>query len=82
MRISELFVDGFGHFHDYTVGPLTSRLVIFYGRNEAGKSTLLEFIRTILFGFPTRNRDGHFHPINGGRHGGRLTVVDEESLKD
>ncbi|MCH9009792.1 MAG: AAA family ATPase, partial [Chloroflexi bacterium] len=77
MRISELFVDGFGHFHDYAVGPLTSRLVIFYGRNEAGKSTLLEFIRTVLFGFPTRNRDSHFHPINGGRHGGRLTVVDD-----
>ena len=77
MRISELFVDGFGHFHNYTVGPLRSPLVIFYGRNEAGKSTLLAFIRTILFGFPARNRQQYFPPMNGGRHGGRLTVLDD-----
>ena len=77
MRISELFVDGFGHFHNYNVGPLESPLVILHGRNEAGKSTLLAFIRTILFGFPARNRQLHYPPLSGGNHGGRLTVLDD-----
>ena len=78
MRLNELHVDGFGHFRDHVVGPLDSRVTVLHGPNEAGKSTLLAFIRTILFGFPARGRDDHYPALAGGRHGGRITLVDDD----
>ena len=76
MRIERIHIDGFGHFADKTFGPFNSQVTIFEGANEAGKSTLLAFIRTILYGFPTRNRDEHYPPMRGGKHGGRIVVAD------
>ena len=78
MRLNELHVDGFGHFRDHVVGPLDSNVTVLHGPNEAGKSTLLAFIRTILFGFPLRRRDDHYPPLAGGRHGGRITLIDDD----
>ena len=44
--------------------------------NEAGKSTLLEFIRRILFGFPARRvGTNEYPPLVGGRHGGRIAIA-------
>lgn len=77
MRLSELHIDGFGHFHDVSIGPFDSRVVMLYGPNEAGKTTLLEFMRTVLFGFPARNRDQHYPALAGGRHGGRMVVFND-----
>ena len=59
-----------------------NRVTVFYGPNEAGKSTLLAFIRTILFGFPSRNRDAHYPPLAGGRHGGRIHLVTDGLVTD
>ena len=80
MRLNELHVEGFGHFRDHVVGPLDSAVTVLHGPNEAGKSTLLAFIRTILFGFPLRGRDDHYPPLAGGRHGGRITLVDDDGV--
>jgi uncharacterized protein YhaN len=77
MKIRELYIDGFGHFHDRHLGPFLSPIVVLYGPNEAGKTTLLAFIRTILFGFPARNRDKYYPPLAGGGHGGRIAVIDD-----
>ena len=77
MRIESLYIDGFGHFTQRTFGPFGSSVTIFDGENEAGKSTLLAFIRTVLYGFPSRGRDEHYPPIRGGRHGGHIVVTDE-----
>ena len=52
MRLEELYLDGFGRFHEQTIGPLSQHITVIYGPNEAGKSTLLAFIRALLFGFP------------------------------
>ena len=78
MKLNELRVEGFGHFRDHVVGPLNSNVTVLHGPNEAGKSTLLAFIRTILFGFPSRGRDDYYPPLAGGRHGGRITLVDDD----
>ena len=79
MRIEELYLDGFGHFYQRSPGPLLGAMTVFYGPNEAGKSTLLAFIRAILFGFPPRyNR--HYPPQKGGRHGGRITLSDSSGI--
>lgn len=75
MRIERIGIDGFGHFAGAEVGPLDGRLSVIAGANEAGKSTLLAFIRTVLFGFPAQRSDRHYPPLAGGRHGGRLRVT-------
>ena len=76
MRIEELYLDGFGHFHQRTIGPVGRPVTVFYGPNEAGKSTLLSFIRVVLFGFPPRF-NSHYPPLAGGRHGGRIALSDD-----
>ena len=70
MRIDEIAVDGFGLLRDRRLEPAPG-LTLIRGENEAGKSTLLAFIRAILFGFETRA-----HPaLAGGRRGGWLSVT-------
>lgn len=76
MKISGLYIDGFGIFHDLSISGLDQDLILFYGHNEAGKSTLLGFIRSVLFGFPRANsRDPAYPPVAGGVHGGRIDFV-------
>lgn len=73
MRISGWSIDGFGVFQNYEVRDLPAGLTVFHGANEAGKSTLLAFLRAMLFGFPDRRAaQSRYAPVNGGRHGGRL----------
>ena len=76
MRIDEIAVDGFGLIRDRRLAPAPG-LTLIRGENEAGKSTLLAFIRSILFGFET-NR----HPaLSGGRRGGWLTVTSADGRR-
>jgi uncharacterized protein YhaN len=75
MKIDSLHIDGFGIWNDTTWGPLTPGLNIFHGPNEAGKSTLMAFIRSILFGLDRRGHARRYEPLNGGTHGGWLDVV-------
>lgn len=74
MRIDGWSIDGYGTFSQFEHRGLSDNLTVFLGPNEAGKSTLLGFIRSILFGFPSRNQDFRYDPLYGGRHGGRLFV--------
>ncbi|HUZ00846.1 MAG TPA: AAA family ATPase, partial [Thermomicrobiaceae bacterium] len=75
MRISGWDIDGFGIFQDYAVRGIPPGLSVFLGPNEAGKTTLLAFIRQMLFGFPDeRGRERRYPPPSGGPQGGRLFV--------
>ena len=76
MRINKLHIDGFGVYHDYSK-KMDSPLTVFYGPNEAGKSTLLAFIRTVLYGFPLSNAKQWYPPQSGGEHGGRLVIAND-----
>ncbi len=78
MKLAEIYLDGFGHFHQQAFNLEDAPVTVFLGPNEAGKSTLLAFIRTILFGFPTRGRDEYYPPMNGGRHGGRISLSTDD----
>jgi uncharacterized protein YhaN len=75
MRIEEFHIDGFGRFENLRVTGLGPGLSVVLGRNEAGKSTLLAFLRAVLFGLPNRKQAEHYPPLNGGRHGGRIVLV-------
>ncbi len=75
MRIREIRIDGFGRFSGQDFGPFERPVTIFHGPNEAGKSTLLEFVRRVLFGFPRRNARTNAYPaISGGSYGGLVTL--------
>ncbi|KQX46953.1 MULTISPECIES: AAA family ATPase [unclassified Paenibacillus] len=78
MRIVSMQVQGFGSLRERQLDT-DSPLVLFYGANEAGKSTLMGFVRAVLFGFPTRqSRLERYEPLGGGAHGGALTLLDEQ----
>ncbi|MDE2999687.1 MAG: AAA family ATPase [Gemmatimonadota bacterium] len=79
MRIREIRIDGFGQFADKRFGALGRPLTVFSGPNEAGKSTLLEFVRRVLFGFPRKSGRVNAYPaLAGGNYGGRITVEDAD----
>ncbi|OAS14311.1 AAA family ATPase [Paenibacillus oryzisoli] len=81
MRIVAIQVDGFGSLRNRQL-QTDSALTVFYGANEAGKSTLMGFVRAVLFGFPTRtNRAERYEPMGGGAHGGALTLLDEQGQR-
>ena len=75
MKIRDIRIDGFGQFADKQFGPLDRPMTVFYGPNEAGKSTLLEFVRRVLFGFPRRSGKVNTYPaMAGGSYGGHIIV--------
>ena len=77
MRIKSIEIDGFGVWNGLTLEDLTSGTTVVYGRNEAGKTTLMQFIRAILYGFTLERRARYLPPVNGGKPGGRLQVANE-----
>jgi uncharacterized protein YhaN len=75
MRIESIHVDGFGVWNDRSWSELDPGLNVFYGPNETGKSTLMAFIRSVLFGFDRRGSVRRYEPLNGGVHGGWLELA-------
>lgn len=64
MKIKKINISGFGKFEDRQFG-LEPGMNIFYGCNEAGKSTLQSFIRGMLYGLKggKRTKDGVLPPV-------------------
>lgn len=68
---------GYGKWVDKTF-DLSADYHVIYGENEAGKSTLMSFIHSILFGFPTRHSALlRYEPKDSSRYGGKIIVEDE-----
>jgi uncharacterized protein YhaN len=74
MKIENIHVDGFGVWNDRQWERLGPGLNVFHGPNETGKTTLMAFVRSILFGFDRRGSVRRHDPLNGGVHGGWLDV--------
>ena len=51
MRIKDIQVDGFGVWNNLKLDELPPGVTVLYGPNEAGKTTLMQFVRTVLYGF-------------------------------
>ena len=79
MHLRSFFIDQFGIFSQTRVEDLPPGLTIFLGRNEAGKSTCLEFLRAMLTGYPdARSREGRRLPQpRGGQGGGSVELITE-----
>jgi len=77
VRIAALEIEGFGVWTGLRLEGLGDGLTVFFGPNEAGKTTLLNFVRRMLYGFSARCRS-YLPPVQGGRPGGRLQLATDQ----
>ncbi|MFP4580121.1 MAG: AAA family ATPase [Candidatus Sumerlaeia bacterium] len=76
MKFTDIHIDGFGIYNDQHLDDLPPGLLIFHGPNESGKSSLLAYLRAMLFGFPKRVQNiNTYEPLRGGNHGGRCGII-------
>ncbi|HTQ39604.1 MAG TPA: AAA family ATPase [Pirellulales bacterium] len=79
MKLIDVRVDGFGVWSGLTLAELSPECTVIYGPNEAGKTTLLQFIRAVLYGFSPQ-RTARYLPclnptLSGTAAGGSLTLI-------
>ncbi|MEO0531506.1 MAG: AAA family ATPase, partial [Planctomycetota bacterium] len=82
MKLTELHVNGFGVWHDLRLRDLSPEITVLYGPNEAGKTTLMHFLRGMLYGVTPERRERYLPPRNGGRPGGSLGLLTDEGSFD
>ena len=75
MKIKDLQVDGFGVWKGLKIDSLSDDITVFCGQNEAGKTTLMQFIRSMMFGFSPDRLDKYTPPVYGGLAGGNCDIV-------
>ncbi len=89
MRITGLHLMAYGHFDgctlDFGQGPdiapdVAPGLHVVYGRNEAGKSTTLRALSSVLFGYPHQVIDGFRHDPKDIAIGIDLVAADGRAL--
>ena len=81
MLIEKLHIYGFGK-HENVEINLIDGINVFFGENEAGKSTIQQFILHILFGFPQRNAQVlRYEPKSGAKYGGRIQILDDHGAR-
>ncbi|BDR56408.1 ATP-binding protein [Xylocopilactobacillus apis] len=76
MKINKINIFGFGKWTDKSF-DVSDDFHIFYGLNEAGKTTLRAFIRGILFGFGKKTDTDKYKPRFGSSFGGELYVTQD-----
>lgn len=91
MRIQKLTISRYGHFREVELPLEGDGVQMILGPNEAGKSTLLQFVRELLFGFPQRTPYAFAattkDPVRGGaslilRDGSRVELTRRKGIKN
>lgn len=68
--LEHIKMTSFGRFANIIVGPFGSGMNVVYGPNEAGKTTLNELVKGVLFGWPAaRGETNPYRPENAERAG-------------
>ncbi|WP_191566109.1 ATP-binding protein [Metabacillus idriensis] len=79
MKILELNIYGYGQFHQRNFTLKSASIQVIYGKNEAGKSTIMSFIQSILFGFPAKIQNANrYEPKQVNTYGGALLVETDQ----
>lgn len=78
MRIKNLKINGFGKLKDKEIN-LNNGINVIYGKNEAGKSTLLKYITSMFYGL-SKNKNGgtipeveRYEPWNNEEFSGKIS---------
>ena len=83
MKIKALSIIDFGKFDDKReILEINPRVALFYGRNEAGKTTIFNLIKSLLYGFSPVKSEAH--PYSSRKNGriefsAKLTTRDGEA---
>jgi uncharacterized protein YhaN len=78
LKIIGIHIYGFGKLTDLKIDNFCD-FQVFFGENEAGKSTIMRFIHAVLFGFPTKQQaELRFEPKHHNHYGGKLKIFTEE----
>jgi uncharacterized protein YhaN len=81
MRIETAHIADFGHWHD-RLDELSAPVTLFFGPNEAGKSTMMAFYRFMLFGYPPRLKpEQRYESRSGAGAGGVLLLRGREGAR-
>ncbi len=70
MKLRRIYVNGFGQLAETGIETLEDGLVLLEGPNGAGKSTFLEFVTSLLFGYPVGRGSNKYSECVGGLRGG------------
>lgn len=84
MKIEKIVIDGFGKLKN-TEYTFSDGINLIYGKNESGKSTICEFILSMLYGLPNKGKQTHddlaaremFKPWDTESFGGSLYFTDD-----
>ena len=79
MRIREFSINRFGMLTSQHVPHLSNGITVFFGENEAGKSTCLNFFRSMLFGYARNRRSIDYLTDAKALSGGSL-LLESDSL--
>ncbi|MBR1567670.1 MAG: AAA family ATPase [Lachnospiraceae bacterium] len=83
MYISRLTLQHFGKFHNYDLA-LSKGMNVIYGSNEAGKTTLKDYVIGMLYGLKPRkdaDRADTYHryqPLSGEGYSGEMTIRQQD----
>jgi len=77
MFLKLINIDHFGTWENSILDEFELRTTVIYGRNEAGKSTLMEFIRGVFFGWSSTERTKYLDSRMEVPQGGEITLVDQ-----
>ncbi|MCL6572063.1 MAG: AAA family ATPase, partial [Bacillus sp. (in: Bacteria)] len=78
MKIVEMHIYGYGQLENVNITNMTD-FQVFFGENEAGKSTIMAFIHSIFFGFPTKQQSElQYVPKQTSKYGGKIRIYHEE----
>ena len=76
MRLARLELRAYGHFGGFALDfGDGSGLHLIYGDNEAGKSTTMRALGSLLFGYPHQSVDTFLHQPRDIALGGRLIAM-------
>ena len=76
MQFKEINIYGFGKWINKRIEFNLNALNVVYGFNEAGKSTIQNFLLFMLFDLPPREKK-HYMPKKGHQFGGSLSFIHE-----
>ncbi len=71
MKIIQMNLDDFGIYHNVEWNPPETGLIVMYGRNESGKTTLMKYVRSMFFGYLRGDWKGFFGHMDIRRANGQ-----------
>ena len=82
MRITSLKIERFGVWENLNLPKVSRGLNVFFGPNEAGKTTLMQFIRTCLYGGGDEDRARYIQMALDGRRRRERRAPREDATDD